>query len=129
MKELNIFEVALRGRYRFDFKGVINTEDLWVLSTKDLDTIFKGLNAQLKQVKEESLLKLRTTQDKEIETKVEIIKYIVQVKLEEEQLKVNLKEQKIKKQKIMELLSAKQDNALQNKSEEELQKMLDELDS
>jgi hypothetical protein len=125
--EKNIFEVAVRNRYRFEFKGLQSVEDLWMLPVKDLDTIFKGLNSQLKQVKEESLLDIKTQQDEELDTKIEIVKHIVKVKLAEEQSKVDTKKKKEQKQKILELMASKKDADLQNKSVEELQKMLEEL--
>ena len=56
MSGKNIFEVATREKFRFNFKGLISVEDLWVLSVENLDFIFKGLNKELKQVNEESLL-------------------------------------------------------------------------
>lgn len=124
----NIFEVAVKNKFRFSFRGLISVEDLFDLNIKDLDLIFKTLNSQLKQVKEESLLETKTKQDKELETKIEIIKYIVKSKLEEENLRLKTKEQKEKKQKVLEILSSKQDESLQNKSIEELQNMLNELD-
>ena len=61
--------------------------------------------------------------------KIEIVKYVVKVKLEEEESRRKAREQREKKQKIMEILSVKQDADLQNKSIEELNNMLNELDS
>jgi hypothetical protein len=129
MNETNIFEVAVRNRYRFEFKGLQSVEDLWLLSVKDLDIIFKGLNSQLKEVQEESLLDTKTQEDKELDTKIEIVKYIVKVKLAEEQARMDAKTKKEQKQKILELMKTKQDADLQNKSVEELQKMLEDLDN
>lgn len=126
--EMNMFEVAVRNKMRFPFKGLISVEDLFDLSTKDLDSIFKTLNSQLKQSQEESLLEVKTEQDKELDTKIEIIKYIVQVKLDEEKVRMKTKENKEKKQKIMELMAKKQDESLQNMSMEDLQKMYNELE-
>jgi len=127
VNNVNIFEVATRNGLRFQFKGMISVEDLWNLSPRDLDSIYKTLNSQLKQVNEESLLQVKTQQDQELDTKIEIVKYIFQVKQEEENLRLKAKEQKEKKQKIMEILANKQDESLQNKSVEELQAMLNEL--
>ena len=124
----NIFEVATRNGFRFNFKGMISVEDLWALNVRDLDSVFKILNSQLKQVNEESLLDVKTKQDQELDTKIEIVKYIVKVKQEEENMKLKAKEQKEKKQKIMEILATKQESNLQNMSEDELKKMLSELD-
>lgn len=123
-----MFEVAVRTKMRFPFRGMVSVEDLWDLSAKDLDSIFKVLNSQLKQVKEESLLETKTKEDKELDMKIEIVKYVVSVKLEEENLRLKAKEKREQKQKILEILAAKQDESLQNKSPEELQAMLNELD-
>lgn len=128
MTNEKMFEVAVRTKMRFPFRGIISVEDVWDLNVKDLDSIFKTLNSQLKQVKEESLLETRTKEDQELDMKIEIIKYIVKVKLEEENIRLKAKEQKEKKQKIMEILSTKQDQDLQNKTVEELTNMLNELD-
>ena len=68
MTEQNIFEVATRKRFRFNYKGVLTVEDLWTLDVKALDTIFKDLNTQAKQVNEESLLNVKTEEDKELLT-------------------------------------------------------------
>lgn len=124
-----MFEVAVRTKMRFPFRGLVSVEDLWDLNVRDLDSIFKSLNSQLKQTKEESLLDMKTKQDEELELKIEIVKYIVKVKQEEENARLLAKAKKEQKQKIMEILSAKQDADLQNKSIEELTKMLEELDS
>ena len=128
MSNINIFEVAVRSKMRFPFRGLVSTEDLWDLTVEDLDTIFKALNGQIKQVKEESLLNNRTKEDKILDTKIEIIKYIVSIKLAELELKLKEKENKAKKQKILSILSVKQDEEIQNKSVDELTAMLNDLD-
>ena len=122
-----MFEKATRNKVRFPFKGVVSTEDLWDLSPQSLDIVFKTLNSQLKRVQEESLLEVKTESDKELELQIEIVKHIVKVKLEESNTRAKAKESKEKKEKILEILAAKQDEDLQNKSPEELQKMLNEL--
>jgi len=128
MKNEKMFEVAVRNKFRFPFRGLISVEDLWDLPVESLDLIFKELNSQIKRVQEESLLGSKTKQDKELELKIDIIKYIVSTKLEEAELRAKAKEKKEQKQKILEILSAKQDEALKNKSVEELQTMLNELE-
>lgn len=128
VNDVNIFEVAVRSKFRFPFKGMISVEDLFDLNVRDLDAVFKVLNSQLKQVNEESLLDVKTKQDEELDTKIAIVKHIVKVKQEEESLRLKAKEQREKKQKIMEILASKQESNLKNMSEEELTKMLNELD-
>lgn len=122
-----MFETATRSKFRFPFKGMVSVEDLWDLSPENLDSIFKTLNSQVKKAKEESLLVTKTKEDETLNTMIEIVKYIVNVKLAEENARLQAKEQREKRQKIMEILSAKQDADLQNKSVEELQAMLNEL--
>lgn len=124
-----MFEVATRTKMRFSFRGMISVEDLWDLSVNDLDLIFKSLNSELKQVQEESLLNTKSKEDKELDMKIEIVKYIVNVKLEEQNVRLKEKAQKEQKQKIMEILAAKQDESLQNKSIDELKAMLEEINN
>lgn len=122
-----MFEFATRSKMRFPFKGQISVEDLWDLRVEDLDTVFKTLNKQIKQTKEESLLATKTTEDTILDTKIAIVKYIFDVKVQETNTRLLEKERKEKKQKIMSILATKQEQELQNKSVEELQKMLDEI--
>jgi len=127
-QNVNMFEMATRNQFRFPYKGMINSEDLWQLSPKELDSIFKTLNSQLRQIKEESLLEAKTMEDQILDTKINIVKYIFNVKQEEEQLRLKAKENKEKKQKLMEILASKQDQDLLDKSAEDIQKMIDELE-
>lgn len=122
-----MFEFATRNKTRFPFKGQISVEDLWDLRVEDLDTVFKSLNNQVKQTKEESLLATKTTEDTILDTQIAIVKYIFDVKVQEANARLIEKERKEQKQKIMSILATKQEQELQNKSVEELQKMLDEI--
>jgi N-acetylmuramic acid 6-phosphate (MurNAc-6-P) etherase len=79
-------------------------------------------------VKEESLLQVRNAQDKELDVKIEIIKYIVQIKQQEAQARLKAKERKEKNAKIMEIIATKKDQDMQNKSIAELEAMLNEED-
>lgn len=123
MKE-NIFEIAIRNKYRFPFKGMISTEDLWDLSIQNLDNVFKTLNKERKQNDEESLLETKTEFDQEVENKIEIVKHIVSVKQAEAAARLLEKEQKTRNQKIMAIIERKQDEALENLSVEELAKLI-----
>ena len=126
--ENNIFEIATRNKYRFTYKGTIGVEDLWDLGVTALDSIFKGLKAQEKQAQEESLLSSPTKADLELETKIAIIKHIVQIKQKEAEDRKNARVRADQKKRIAEIIAAKQDQALQNKSVEELSTMLAALE-
>lgn len=125
---MDMFESAARGKYRFPFKGQVTVEDLWDLSPKDLDSIFKTLNAQSKKANEESLLASKSATDVVLDTKIEIVRYIVGVKLAEAERGKVAKENREKKQRLAELIADKQDAELREKSVAELQAMMAALD-
>ena len=127
-KTINLFEMATRKKFRFPFKGMISVEDLWDLSVKNLDTVFKALNAEAKQANEESLLAVKSDEDTILDAKIAIIKHIVAVKQAEEAEKVKAAANRAQARRIQELIANKQDEALQGKSIEELQAMLSALD-
>ena len=83
MDSNNLFIMATQHKFRFPFKGQVSVEDLWDLNVHDLDTVFKALNAQSKQSKEESLLASKSKADSILEAKIEVVKYIVTAKLAE----------------------------------------------
>ena len=122
-----MFEFALKNKVRFPYKGLVSVEDLFDLSVRDLDGIFKTLNAQVKKSQEESLLATKTKEDETLAIQIEIVKHIVKTKLDEAEAVKQSKELKEKKQKIMEIIAAKQDESLHNASVEELQAMLANL--
>jgi len=124
----NMFEFAIKNKLRFAFKGMVSVEDLYDLTVQSLDSIFKSLNAQVKQVKEESLLNTKNQADKVLETQIEIVKYIVKGKLEEENTRLQAKTKREQKQKLMAILASKQDEALLSKTSEEVQAMINELE-
>lgn len=127
MEANKMFEVAVRNKFRFPFKGVISVEDLWDLSVQQLDGIFKTLKSQEKKAQEESLLDTRTPEDEALKTKIDIIRYIVTVKLDEAKQAEHAKENRDQKQKILGILAEKQDADLRSKTPEELQAMLNQL--
>jgi len=122
----NLFETAVRNRYRFNFKGLITVEDLFSLSVQELDTIFKALNKELKQVEEESLLNTKSAEDAVVENKIAIIKSIVAEKITEAEQRKNAQVIKAQDQKIMAIIQAKEEEELLKKSPEELRAMLSE---
>lgn len=63
-----------------------------------------------------------------MENKIAIIKYVVNVKQTEAAEKLLEREKKQQKQKIMNLIAKKQDETLENMSQEELLKKLSELE-
>lgn len=128
MSELNLFEVATRNNYQFPFRGMINVIDLWNLSLTNLDSVFKTLNAESKKSQEESLLVTKSKEDEEISNKIEIVKHIVSVKLAEKKAREDAKKNAEKRQRLLEIKAKRQDAALENMSDDELDKALAELE-
>lgn len=124
---MNLFEVATKEKFRFPYKGMVSVEDLWDLPLKGLDQVFKTLNAELKEVSgEESLLDVSEVDD-ELKIKIEIVRHIVKTKQEENAKRAAASEIKARKQKLLTILSEKEEASLYEKSKEELMKMIEEL--
>lgn len=117
---MNLFEIATREKYRFPYKGQISVEDLWDVSATGLDGIFKALKAQAKKSDEEGLLSHKTSADTELDNKIEIVRYIFGVKMAEKAKREEAVKRKAEKEKLLEILSEKEDNALKNLSIDEL---------
>lgn len=127
MSEVNLFEVATRNNYQFPFRGLINVIDLWDLSLTNLDSVFKVLNAEVKKSEEESLLNTKSKEDEELSNKIEIVKYIVGVKLAEKEAKEDEKKNREMKQRLLAIKAKRQNEALENLSDEDLDKAIAEL--
>ena len=127
MSEVNLFEVATRNNYQFPFKGLINVIDLWDLSLTILDSVFKVLNAEVKKSEEESLLNTKSKEDEELSNKIEIVKYIVGVKLAEKEAKEDEKKNREMKQRLLAIKAKRQNEALENLSDEDLDRAIAEL--
>lgn len=125
--EKNLFEIATRNRYRFNYKGVMTVEDLWSLRVEDLDAIFKMLNRQKKTADEDSLLATKSAEDQDLANKIDIVRYIVSVKLAEAADRVSAAEKKTQRDKILEIVAKKKDKALEDMGIEDLMKKLEEL--
>lgn len=127
MSNQEMFIKATRNKARFPYRGQTSVEDLWDLPVTELDKIYKSLKKQEKTVNEESLLEVKTEEDEELTMQIEIVKYIVGVKLEEKKQAENAKAKKEQKEKLLQLLADKQYEELKGKTAEEIQKMIDEL--
>lgn len=120
----DLFKIANKKKYRFNYKGVISVEDLWDLSVEELDKIYKSLKSMQKNASEESLLQTVSKEDKELLNKIEIVKIIVADKLAAKERAQKAASQRAQNQRILEIMADKQDAALKEKSIEELQAML-----
>ena len=127
MTNNELFINATRANYQFPFRGMINVIDLWDLSLTNLDSVFKTLNAEVKKSEEESLLNTKSKEDEELYNKIEIVKYIVGVKLDEKKKREDAKKNAEMRQRLLEIKAKRQDAKLENMSDEDLDKALAEL--
>ena len=121
----DIFALATRKKYRFPFNGQISVEDLWDLSSAQLDRVYKALKKDQKTSMEESLLDAKSSEDATLENKIEIVKYIFETKQIEKLAAEQQAEINAKKARIREIIADKKDEALKGMSIEELEKLLD----
>lgn len=128
MTNNELFINATRNNYQLPFRGMVNVIDLWDLSLTNLDSVFKTLNAEAKKSEEESLLNTKSKEDEEISNKIEIVKYIVSVKLDEKKKREDAKKNAEMRQRLLEIKAKRQDAALENMSDEDLDKALAELE-
>lgn len=133
---MSIFEQASRLRVRFDStQGALSVEDLWDLpltsktNKANLDDIAKALHKQLQTSDEVSFVQRSVTSDKNARDalKFEIVKHIISVRLEENEVAAKARQNAEKKQKILEILAERQDSALKDASDDDLKRMLSEL--
>lgn len=124
----SIYKKAMQQKLRFNHKGVITTEDLWSLSLNELDTIYKSINTQMKSAEEDSLLDSKSPENETLKLKIEILKDIVNTKLEEREAAVKRVATAKERAKILKVLDKKTNSKYDEMSEEELRAELSNLD-
>ena len=124
----NLFEMATRNKMRFpSTKGELSVEDLWDLSDKDLDVVYKNLKDQEVKSSEESLLDDANV-DPKLTAAIGIVKYIFTTKRNERLAEKERINKKLTQRKYIEALSKKKDEAIEKMSEAELRAMIDSLE-
>ena len=124
----NLFEMAIRNKMRFpSTKGELSVEDLWDLSDKDLDVVYKNLKDQEVKSSEESLLDDANV-DPKLTAAIGIVKYIFTTKRKEKLAEKERINKKLTQRKYIDALSKKQDEAIEKMSEAELRAMIDSLE-
>lgn len=124
---MEMYKKASREKLRFsNSKGVLSLEQLWALS---LPTLSQMIKDQLEVVKvkgsNDELSFLETNNVDPIEQlKFDILKDVYLTLKNEAEMAKNEAEDRLKKQKILQLIAVKQDQELMNKSIDELKAML-----
>ena len=117
-----MFEEALRRKLRFNYKGNLTVEDLWDLSLEQLNELYGVLMKKKRSSVADSLIS-ESTEDKELNLKIEIVKYIFNVLSVEQQARIDRAQNKAKRDRIDAIIARKQEKALEDMSIEELERM------
>lgn len=118
---VNVFEQASRQKLRYKAKaGLVTTEDLWELPLTQLDTMAVAVNEQINAVNKGSFLKPKQAADETLSLTLQVLIYIMTVRQQEAADARAIAEKKAQKAKLLEILGSKQEQKLQNLSEEEL---------
>lgn len=124
-----LFLTATREKFRFQSTvGLVSIEDLWdmpLTSTRGpcLDDIAKTLNRAVKAADDDvSFVRPAATNKKgdDLQAKFDIVKHIIEVKLAERDAAKAAEDKKAEKQRLLELIAKKKDQALEGLTIEEL---------
>lgn len=138
---INLFEYATRNKLRFaSMKGELTVEALWEVPLRaptfsppgpsfDLNTIAKTASKALKDISEENFIETtKTVEHTRREMALEVIKYVIEVKLAEEVAAKKRADNKKEKESLLNILAEKQAGKLNALSEAELKKRIAALD-
>lgn len=121
-----MFKKASKLKLRFNTTfGIVSAEDLWDLSLEDLDEIAKELSKTVKANEEESFIGSKNMTRSKDELRFEIVKDVIKDKLEARDVSINAKAKRATKARILEIIESKKDQAMGEKSIEDLQAELD----
>jgi hypothetical protein len=131
---VTIFERATREKFRYpSVKGLLTTEQLWELpltakSGFSLDDVAKAVHAELKAIDTESFVATESNPAKAtLETKLEVVKRVIAVRIAEDQAAKAAAAKKLEKEKLVAVLGRKQDAVLENLTEAELLARINDL--
>ncbi len=133
----NMFETATRAKLRFSSsRGPLSVEQLWDVPLRskdgfDLNAIAKFANGEVKSATEENFVDADPAMMRvqaRVDLVLDIVKFVIETKLDEEQTAKTRANNKIERDRLLEILAKKQDDKLGNMSEKEIQKRLEALE-
>jgi len=132
---MSIFEKASKQKVRFNLKaGTATVEDLWDLpltseKRDSLDSTAKSINSELKASQEESFVTTASKGSVLLQLKLDLVKYVIASKLAEREVAKTQAANKAKLDKLVALKAAKQNEALEGLSEDEIDAQIAALQS
>lgn len=132
----NLFEYAVRNKLRFTSpRGLLTVEDLWDIPLRarnandiDLNVVAKLASKALAETAENFVDTTKTAEHTRREVAMEIIKYVIETKINEEKAQAQKADKKKKKEALLAALAEKQAGKLSEMSEAALKKQIAELD-
>lgn len=121
---MDIFKYAVKNKLRFNYKGVCTVEDLYDIPLTSLDRMYGELKKQQKGFGEDSLLNKKSSEEKEVGIKIEIIENIVADRLADIDKAKKAQQTRERNRRIAQIIADKEDAALNDMSLEDLKAML-----
>lgn len=121
---MDIFKYAIKNKLRFNYKGVCTVEDLYDIPLSGLDKMYGELKKQQKGFGEDSLLNKKSSEEKEVGIKIEIIENIVADRLADIDKAKKMQQTRERNRRIAQIIADKEDAALNDMSLEDLKAML-----
>lgn len=120
-----MYKEALQKKLRFKTnKGMISTEDLFDLSLHNLDTLALMLDKKISEAPKKSFIEDLPAEENDNELRFSIVKDVINIKLKARKDSINRAQIDARNKRIAELIAKKEDEALENKSIEELRAMI-----
>lgn len=131
----NIFEKASRQKLRFaSQRGDLTVEQLWDLpltsqNAASLDSIAVALDTEIRNTAPRSFVSTTTTGNTVLELKLDIVKHIIEVRIEENKRKAEQAEKAQQRKLLDDQIATKENEQLLSGSLEELKAKRAALDS
>lgn len=120
-----MYKEALQKKLRFKTnKGMISTEDLFDLSLQNLNTLAIMLDKKVSEAPKKSFIEELPAEENDDELRFNIVKDVINTKLKARKDNMDKAQVDARNKRIAELIAKKEDEALENKSIEELRAMI-----
>lgn len=120
-----MYKEALQKKLRFKTnKGMISTEDLFDLSLQNLNTLAIMLDKKVSEAPKKSFIEELPAEENDDELRFNIVKDVINIKLKAHKDNIDKAQVDARNKRIAELIAKKEDEALENKSIEELRTMI-----
>lgn len=135
MSTKNIFEKASRQKLRFaSQRGDLTVEQLWDLpltsqNAASLDSIAVALDTEIRNTAPRSFVSTNTTGNTVLELKLDVVKHIIEVRMEENKRKAEQAEKAQQRKLLDDQIASKENEQLLSGSLEELKAKRAALDS